>query len=188
MAGYITLNRLSLVQLHCEERKQRAHLKKIAEMQHRSGVDNGKPTYFPRLNNSFNSQKKEKSKEIEKENHSKSKKLLEIMQSKATYPPSTQIHPTSSKRHHPTLTSSQDNAEFLERVSKVKGIYDTREWKREYEEHKEHLRISKNNKLFTPREIGVNRQRIASIATANSRRPTFSSSTMNLHHSSDNNA
>jgi len=40
MSAYVTVNRLTLVQLHREECKQRAHLKKIAEMQCHSGLDN----------------------------------------------------------------------------------------------------------------------------------------------------
>jgi hypothetical protein len=40
MSGYVTVNHLSLVQLHSEECKQRVHFKKIVEMQRRSGLDN----------------------------------------------------------------------------------------------------------------------------------------------------
>ncbi|CAF2751585.1 unnamed protein product [Rotaria sp. Silwood2] len=187
MSGYVTVNRLSLVQLHSEERKQQAHLKKIAEMQRRCGIDNSEPTYFPHLNNGLNKQQKQKYRDISNENYVKSKKLIDIMQSKAVYPPTPPFHPTKPNRRRPTLTSSQSNADYLERISKVKGIYNIRKWEQGFEEHKEHLKISKNNKLFTPRDIGVNQQRIKINSVANSRRSTVSSSTNNLHHSFNNN-
>ncbi|CAF4615736.1 unnamed protein product [Rotaria sp. Silwood1] len=187
MSGYVTVNRLSLVQLHSEERKQQAHLKKIAEMQRRGGIDNREPAYFPHLNQSLNKQQKQKVREIAIENSAKSKKLIDIMQSKAAYPPSPPFHLKNSNRRRPTLTSSQDNGDYVERISKVKGIYDVRKWKQGFEEHKEHLKISKNNKLFTPRDIGINQQRIQVNSVANSRRSTVSSSTHNMHHSFNNN-
>ncbi|CAF1058691.1 unnamed protein product [Rotaria sordida] len=187
MSGYVTVNRLSLVQLHTEERKQQAHLKKIAEMQRRAGIDNRKPAYFPHRNISFNKHEKQKYRDIANENYVKSKKLIDIMQSKAVYPPSSSFHSTNSNRYRrPSLTLSQNKTDYAEKISKVKGIYDVRKWKQGFEEHKEHLKISKNNKLFTPRDIGVNRQRIKINSVANTGQSTVSSSKNNLHHSFDN--
>jgi hypothetical protein len=185
MSGYITVNRLSLVQLHSEERKQRAHLKKIAEMQRRSGIDNSQPTHFPRVHG-FTTQLKEKNKEIIKENDAKSKRILNIMQSKTAHPPSS--HPTNPNRRSSSLNLSQNNMNYMERIAKTKGFYDSREWKKEFEEHKEHLKISKDNKLFTPRDIGINRNRIKDTSTTNSRRTTPASSTLNMGHQADNNS
>lgn len=47
----MTVNRLSLFQLHCEERKHRAHLRKISEMQCRSGLDNSTSAHFLHVHN-----------------------------------------------------------------------------------------------------------------------------------------
>jgi hypothetical protein len=182
MSGYVTINRLSLVQLHDEERKHRAHLKKINEMQRRSGVDNSAPSHFPQVKNNFVNQMNEKRKELSKENDAKSKKLLDIMASKTVHPP-TPYHPMNPNRYHQSVRLSQSNADYVERIAKTKGIYDTREWQKGYEEHKAHLKISKDNKLFTPRDIGVNRQRIkAATSTTNSRRTTPTSSLINMQH------
>lgn len=178
MAGYIQVNRLSLVQLQCEERKHRAHLKKIADMQRRSGLDNTSPTHFPHVHNNA-SHLREKQREILRENDAKSKKILEIMQSKATQPAPT-FHPTNANRRHRSLNLSTNNADYVERIAKTKGIYDVREWQRGFEEHKEHLKLSKDNKLFTPRDIGINRQKMRGNSTMTSRRTTPTSSTINM--------
>ena len=173
MAGYVTVNRLSLIQLHSEERKQRAHMKKIAEMKRRSGLDNGKPACFPRVHN-YTSQLNEKQRGIVKENDVKSKKILDIMQSKSTFP---NVPQPLNPIHRPLKVNlSSNNADYMQRISKAKGIYDVREWKRGFEEHQSHLKISKNNKLFTPRDIGANRQRIKAASASNSKRTTPSSS------------
>jgi hypothetical protein len=186
MSGFVTVNRLSLVQLHSEERKQRAHLKKIAEMQRRSGLDNNNVVHFPHLNQGFSQNAKDRRKEIAKENDVKSKKLLEIMKSKTIQPPPP-FHPTNPNRRQETVRLSHNNADYLERIAKTKGIYDVREWKKGFEEHKEHLKISKDNKLFTPRDIGVNRQRVKAASVANSKRTTPTSSTLNMNNQFDNN-
>ncbi len=173
MAGYVAVNRLSLIQLHTEERKQRAHVKKIAEMKRRSGLDNSPPAYFPRGHN-YTSQLNEKQREIVKENDVKSKKILEIMQSKNTLPNVTQ--PLNPIHRPQKLNLSSNNSDYMQRIAKTKGIYDAREWKRGFEEHQLHLKISKNNKLFTPRDIGANRQRVKAASVSTSRRTTPSSS------------
>lgn len=179
MSGYVRVNRLSLVQLHAEERKQRAHLKKIAEMQRRGGINNSKPAFFPHVKNNFTQQQKLKNTEIAKENVAKSKKLIDIMQPRGYNPLSAPAPPGGSSSRSSAVNLSQDNFNSPGRTSRVKGIYDVHEWKKEYEEHKEHLKISRNNKLFTPRDIGVNRQRIKQIppSVVSSRRPTFTSTT-----------
>jgi len=189
MSGYVTVNRLSLVQLYSEERKQRAHLKKIAEMQRRSGLDTSKPARFPLVNHSFATQVKEKNKELAKANNAKSKKILDIMQSKKVFPPPPPpppLHPTNPNRRHQTLHLSQSNIDYLERIAKIKGTYDVRDWHKAFEEHKEHLKIVKDNKLFTPRDVGANRQRIRAASMIGSRRTTPSSSVVNMGHQSDN--
>jgi hypothetical protein len=185
MAGYVSVNRLSLVQLHCEERKHRAHLRKIAEMQHRSGLDNSTPAHFPHVH-SFASQLKEKRREIIKENDATSKRILNIMQSKPVYSPTVSpvVH---SNRRSQMLNLSQNNTDYLQRIAKTKGIYDVREWKRGFEEHKEHLKISKDNKLYTPRDLGINRQRIRATSLPNSKRTTPTSSIINMEHQPDKN-
>src|ERR1700722_9212346 len=112
MSDYVTVNRLSLVQLLSEERKQQAHLKKIAELKHRSGIDNSKPAHFPHTHN-FTTQLMEKHREVARENYAMSKKLIDIMQSKTVYPPPP-FHPTSTNRHrHQALNLSQNNADYL---------------------------------------------------------------------------
>ena len=178
MAGYVSVNRLSLVQLYTEERKHRAHIKKISEMQRRSGIDNSSPTHFPHLKQGFVHQMAEKKKDIAKENDAKSKKLLDIMASKSVHPPPP-FQLTHSKTRRPSDHLSQSNADYLERISKAKGSYNLRDWKKGFNEHQEHLKISKDNKLFTPRDIGVNRQRIKTLSTINSRRTTPASSVVN---------
>lgn len=180
MAGYTAVNRLSLVQLYSEERKQRAHLKKIAEMQRRSAIDNSPPVQFPHLRQAFAQQMTEKRRDIAKENDAKSKKLLGIMASKSVHPPEP-FQLGNSAKTRPSHASASTN-EYLERIAKTKGNYDSREWRKEYDEHREHLKISKDNKLYTPRDVGINRQRIRTLGVLNSRRTTPASSVINLHH------
>lgn len=183
MAGYVTVNRLSLVQLQCEERKHQAHLKKIADMQRRRGVDNSPPAFFPHVHHNVG-HLKEKQRELIKENTAKSKKILEIMQSKPAQPPppaaAAASHPTNPNRRYRALNLSPNNADYLARIAKTKGMYDVREWQRGFEEHKEHLKISKDNKLFTPRDVGANRQRARGSSVFTSRRTTPTSSTVNM--------
>jgi len=187
MPGYSTLSRFSLLQLYSEDRKQRAHLKKITEMQRRSGLDNGAPFRLPHLHQNFVKQLNEKRQEINKENNIQSKKLLSIMSSKTTQPPPP-FHPTNqTPRNHPT-NLSHSNAGYLERIAKAKGKYDAREWKKQYEQHKEHLRLSKDNKVFTPLNIGINRQRIIQTnSMINSIRTTPTSSSYNIIYKNDKN-
>jgi hypothetical protein len=182
MAGYVAVNRLSLLQLYEEERKQRAHLKKIAELQRRSRIDNRKPVHFPHIAHNFSDHAKEKNKEIIKENNAQSKRILNIMKSKSTQPPPPPpFRPTTNpNRRFQSLQLSQNNQEYLERIAKTKGIYDVREWQRGFEEHKEHLKISKDNKLFTPRDIGINRQRVKAASLIISRRTTPTSSIISM--------
>lgn len=188
MAGYVTVNRLSIIQLRTEERKQQAHLKKIAEMQRRSGLDNGKPARFPHIRRSFNQKHKQNDTEIQKENFGQVKRLIDIMQSKSSFPPAPPYQLPNTKIRRLTLRSSKNNDDHVERVSKVKGMYDKHDWQKDFEEHKAHLRISKDNKLFTPRDIGVNRQRVIAMSTKTSRRSTISSSTANMQHAPASNA
>jgi hypothetical protein len=103
----------------------------------------------------------ERRQEINKENDIKSKKLLSIMSSKNTHlPPPPPFHPTNQTPRNHTMDISHANAEYVERIAKIKGRYDAREWRKQYEQHKEHLRLRKDSKLFTPLDIGINRQRI----------------------------
>lgn len=179
MAGYVSVNRLSLLQLYSEERKHRAHLKKISEMQRRGGIDNTSPTHFPHLKQGFIHQMAEKKKDIAKENDAKSKKLLDIMASKSVHPPPP-FQFTHPRARRPSSQVPQNNSnDYAQRISKTKGLYNARQWQKEFEEHQEHLKISKDNKLFTPRDIGVNRQRIKTYSTLQSRRATPASSVVN---------
>ena len=180
MPEYSTLSRFSRAQLYSEERKQRAHLKKIAEMQCRNGLDNGAPPRFPHLHQSFVQQLNKKRQEIVKENEAKSKKLVDIMTS-ITLTSSPPSHPMKQMYRKIPTDLTQDNAEYQKRIAKVKGRYDVREWKKEYQQHREYLRISKDNKLFTPLDIGINRQRNIKISSSlNSIRITPTSSTINV--------
>ena len=181
MSGYVTVNRLSLVQLYSEERKQRAHLKKIAEMQRRSGLDNNNPIYFPHLNNSYTNQMKKKYRELTKENNAEMKKLLDIMQPKSNNPLKTPFHSASPNRRHQKLSLAQRNIDYAERIEKIRGMYDVRQWEKGFQEHKEHLKISKNNKLFTPRDVGINRRRIKVLSGTNSKPTAMSPTTSEVH-------
>ena len=184
MPGYSTRSRFSLTQLYIEDRKQQAHLKKITEMQRYSSLDNGKPFRRPQLHENFLKHLNEKRQEITKENEVKSKKLSNIMNGKSTQSlPS--FHPTLRR---PTVDLSQDNMEYFERVSKAKGSYSAREWDKQFKEHKKHLRLSRDGQLFTPLDIGVNRQRvILANSVMNSKRTTPTSSTVNIYYKFDRN-
>ncbi|CAF1212861.1 unnamed protein product [Adineta steineri] len=190
MAGYVTVNRLSRIQVSSEDRKQQAHLKKIGEMQRRSGLDTTTPADYPHLTQHFNKQSKEKNKQIAKENDFKLRKLLSIMQSKTAHPP-----PKSTNSNPPrqqSLRSSQNNTntDYRDRIANTKSTYNVREWNKDFEEHKEHLRICKSNKLFTPCDIAVNKnnnnhqQRDHANATGNNRRASLSS-TFNIERQSN---
>jgi len=159
MPGYSTSNRFSLTQLYIEDRKQRAHLKKVSEMQRYSGLDNGTPFRLPYLHQNFLKYLSAKRQEINKENEIKSKKLLNIMSTTNTQSlPSFQ--PTNRTRRSETFNLLHKSTDYLERIAKTKGNYSARNWREQYEQHKEYLRLSKDNQLFTPLDIGVNRQRI----------------------------
>ena len=180
MPIYSTFNRLSLTQLYVEDRKQRAHLKKITEMQHRGGLDNREPPRFPHLHQQFVKNLNDKQQEIGKENDVKSRKLLSIMGTK-NVPPPPPFHPTNPTRRSQTMFSSPSQIEYRERIAKAKGKYDARVWKNQYEQHQEHLKLGKNNKVFTPLDIGVNRQRMTKLnSSINSKHTTPSSSAVNI--------
>jgi len=181
MPSYSTLSRFSLIELHSEDRKQRAHLKKISEMQRRSCLDNGAPFRLPYLHQNFLKHLSEKRQEINKENEFKSKKLLNIMTSNNLHPP-TPFHPTYKVRRNHTLHLSENNTGYFERIAKVRAKYDARDWRKQYEQHKGYLRLSKDSKVFTPLDIGINRERIRKTnASMNSKRSTPGSSLLNLY-------
>ena len=180
MPAYSSFNRLSLTQLYAEDRKQRAHLKKITEMQQQSRLDNRQPTRFPQLHQHFVKHLHDKRQEIDKENDVKSRKLLTIMAAK-NVPPAPPFHPSNPARRTQTMFSSPSQIEYRERIAKAKGKYDARAWKNQYDQHKEHLRLGKNNKVFTPLDIGVNRQRTNKInSSINSKHTTPTSSAVNI--------
>lgn len=188
MPAYSTLNRFSIIQLHSENRKQRAHLKKITEMQRRSGIDNGAPLRFPHLHQNFVKHLNEKRDEIDKENEVKSRKLLGIMSSK-TIQPSPPFHPTNQTPRSQTFNLIHNNTEYVERIAHARGKYDSRQWKKQFDEHKEHLRLRKDNRVFTPLDIGVNRERIFKTnSLMNSKRTTPLSSSYTFNYKSDSNA
>jgi hypothetical protein len=186
MAGYIKVTRLSRVQLSSEDRKQQAHLKKIGEMQSRSSLDTSPPPDYPHRTRHFSVQLREKNRQIEKDNDLKLKKLLSIMESKTVHPPPP-YHPTSPTRRQQSLRTSQNYADYRERIANTKGTYHVREWNKGFEEHKEHLKISKDNNLFTPCDVAINQSRVRGNSIANSKRTTPSSSTMNVRRQSNNN-
>ncbi|UJR16228.1 hypothetical protein I4U23_003138 [Adineta vaga] len=186
MSGYVTVNRLSRVQISCEDRKQQAHLKKIGEMQRRSGLDTSTPTEYPHLTQHYNHQAQERKKQLAKENDFKLRKLLGIMRSKTIHAPATH-HSTSPTRRQQTLRTSQSNAEYRERIANAKGIYDVREWNKDFQEHKEHLKLSKNSKLYTPCDIAMQQQRTHDHTTGHSKRPTPASSNQNTQRTIQNN-
>ncbi|CAF2517739.1 unnamed protein product [Rotaria sp. Silwood2] len=180
MPEYSSLSRFSLVQLQNEQRQQRAHLKKLSEIQRHSCIDNSAPVRFPHLHQSFLKQLNEKRQEIGKDNEIKSKKLVNIMITKTKHPPSPN-HPKSQVLRNQKLRLSQTNAEYHERITNVKSSYDAHEWEKAYQQHKEYLRIGKDNKVFTPLEIGINRRRTINMnSLMNSKRTTPSSSTINI--------
>ncbi|CAF0798595.1 unnamed protein product [Didymodactylos carnosus] len=176
MAGYITVNRLSLIQLETEERKYRAHLKKVAEMKRHSSIDNKTPVKCPHLKISRDFNIAQRRHEIEQQNKTKSQKLVEIMKKKSKTLNSQQstILPQLNRKLSISTNSPfngvDTNAKIVERLVKTKGIYNVKKWNDEYELHKSYLEISKNNKLFTPIGIGVN-NRIAKTATPKTSTP-----------------
>lgn len=176
---------MSLPQLYAEDRKQQAHLKKISEMQQRSRLDNREPARFPQLHQHFVKHLNDKRQEIDKENDVKSRKLLSIMAGKNVSPPPP-FHPTKPARRTKTMFSSPSQIEYRERIAKAKGKYDARVWKNQYEQHQEHLRLGKNNNVFTPLDIGANRQRMVKThSLMNSKLTTPSSSAMNISQKHD---
>jgi hypothetical protein len=70
------------------------------------------------------------------------------------------FQPTNRTRPSERFNLSHKSTDYLERIAKTKGNYSARNWREQYEQHKEYLRLSKDNQLFTPLDIGVNRQRI----------------------------
>ncbi|CAF0909787.1 unnamed protein product [Rotaria sp. Silwood1] len=180
MPKYSTLSRFSLVQLESEERKQRAHLKRISEMKRHSDLDNSAPIRFSHLHQGFLRQLNEKRQEIDKENETKSKKLVNIMITKTKHPPPPSP-PKSQVHRNQKIHLLQNNTEYHERIINVKSSYDAHEWEKAYKQHNEYLRIGKDNKVFTPLEIGVNRRRTTKMnSLMNSKRTTPSSSTINV--------
>lgn len=175
------VSRFSLTQLHAEDRKQRAHLKKIGEMQRQSQLDHRPPTRFPHLHQGFVRQLNDKHQEISKENQAKSKRLIGIMAST-----SEPRHTSNSPRQQFVLQSSHNHSEYLQRIAKAKGQYDRREWNKSFDEHRECQRLRKDNHVFTPLDIGVNRERLKSRSMIlNSKRTTPTSSTVHLYPSSN---
>jgi hypothetical protein len=177
MASYSTFNRFSLIQLYHEDRKQRAHLKKISDIQRHHGLDNRAPLRLPHLHQTFLKKLNEKRQEINQENEVKSKKILNIMGT-IHVPPPPPFHPTNQIRHNHALHT---NTEYRERITKIKGNYNAREWKKQYGQHKEYLRLTKDSKLFTPLDIGINRQRIIKVnSMMGSKHTTPNSSSSNM--------
>ncbi|CAF1082096.1 unnamed protein product, partial [Didymodactylos carnosus] len=164
MAGYTNLNRLSLIQLETEERKYRAHLKKVAEMKRHSSIDNKPLVKYPHLKISNKFHTAQRLREIEQENRSISQKLVEITRTKSKNRSNQQMTmkiPLINRRTNFSINSTpfngiDSNAKITERLTKTKGIYNVKKWNDEYELHKSYLKISKNNKLFTPIGIGSN--------------------------------
>jgi hypothetical protein len=187
MPGYSTTSRFSLIQLHSEKRKQRAHLKKISEMQRRSGLDNGEPFRLPHLHQTFLKQLHEKRVEIDKENEMKVNKLLQIMAPKSIRLPTPSHHPTNQTPRNHSTQSTHNNDGYLERIAKAKGQYNVREWEKQNEQRKEYLKLRKDNSVFTPLDMGVNKKRIirtTSLMFLNSKQttPTSSSHTIGDKH------
>ena len=189
MSGYVSVNRISLVQLHSEERKHQAHLKKIADMKRRGGIDSSPPTSFPHVKRSYVTQAKQKNKQIMTENDTKSKRILNIMQPKTSQSELPLLsHPSNLNLYRrPSLQLSQSTDNYSERISKIKGTYNARDWEKDFEEHKQHLRIIKDNKLFTPPDIAAHLRRLRTNSISNSKRTTPASLTHNLGHKFDNN-
>ena len=184
MSGYVTVNRLSLVQIQSEERKQQAHLKKISDMKRRSRLDNTRPVPCEHLKQGSASQVNEKRRTIANENNTKLHRLLEIMTTKTGHSPS-RSHSTHPIRRQTSLNASDGRPDYLERISKTKGTYDARKWAKGYEEHKEHLKIMKDSKVFTPYDMGGNRQRIAGVSIATSPRRISKSSSIDSQQHAD---
>ncbi|CAF1482998.1 unnamed protein product [Adineta ricciae] len=157
MPGYSTLSRFSQAQLQSEKRKQQAHLKKINDMQRQSKLDNSSPHACPHIHQGFVRQLGEKRQVIDKENELKSKKLLGIMTSRAVHFPPPSYSPNPAQRNR-TTHPAQNNTDFLDRVAKTRGRYDTEKWKKDYQEHRGYLKLRKNNSVFTPLDVGSNRE------------------------------
>lgn len=181
MSGYVTVTRLSILQLMEEERKHQAHLKKISEMQRRSQIDNSSPPSYSHLRRHFNVQMNEKLRGVARENEAKSKKLIEIMSSKKGPPTLTSPSKSNPRVRNSSTDLSKSNAEYAERIANTKGTYDKREWKKEFDQHQQHLKIIKDNKLFTPRDVGTNRKRLKILPTIQSRWTSANSSAVNVH-------
>ena len=173
-----TLNRYSIVQLNIENRRQRAHLKKISEMHYRSGLDNTSPLRLPHITQNFRKKLNEKKQEIVKENEILNKKLRSIVPSKDINPPAPPSRPTTRTRRHSATESIHENNSYVERIAKARGKYDTQEWRKQFDEHKEHLRLRKDSRVFTPLGMGTNRRRSiqTNVSSVNSKRTTPSSS------------
>ncbi|CAF0857124.1 unnamed protein product [Adineta steineri] len=161
MPTYSTHQRFSRIQQESEERKHQAHLKKISEMHSHSSVDHSSPRRYPHIHDAFVKHLSDKRLEIDRENEIKSRKLIDIMQTKNAHspPPTHRSNQTNhstqtTHRNHNKKDLSQDNTEYFERVAKAKGKYDTQEWKKDYELHQERLKLRKNNSVFTPINTG----------------------------------
>ena len=175
------VSRFSLTKLYAEDRKQRAHLQKITEMQRSSQLDHRSPPRFPHLHQGFVRQLNDKRLEINKENQAKSKRLIGIMTSK-----SQALRPGNTPRRQFILQSSHNHPEYLHRIAQAKGQYDRHEWSKSFDEHREYQRMRKDNHVFTPLEIGVNRERLKSRSMILlSKHTTPTSSLVNLHRTSN---
>ena len=185
MSGYVAVNRLSRVQLSCEDRKQQAHLKKIDDMHRRSGLDTSAPTEYPHLTQHYNHQAKERKKQLAIENDFKLRKLLSIMRSKTVHAPPTH-HSTSPSRRQQPLRPTHNNTDYRERIANAKGIYDVREWDKEYQEHKEYLKLSKDSKRFIPCDIAIQQKRAHGHPAGHTNRAAPVSSNQNTQRTTKN--
>lgn len=147
----------SLTDLRLEKRKQRAHLKKIDEMKSRSGLDDQEPLKFPHLRLGFKRQMTEKREQIVRENERKSKKLFEIMTARKEEPIEP-FHPKHRSVHNDMFYTPINVSEYEQRINKVKGKYDVRQWSQSFKKHNEYLEMRKNNHVFTPLDIGRNKK------------------------------
>jgi len=181
MASYSTHHRLSSTQFYMEHRKQQAHLKKITEMKRHSGLDNGSPFSLPHIHQTFIKNLNEQNELIAKQNEIKSKKLLNIMTSKRKEQ-SQPFHPTNSTPRNQPSYFMHSNDDYAERITKTKGRYSAQNWRKQYEQHKGYLKLRKDNRVFTPLDIGINRERATKVnSLANSKITTPTSSTVNVY-------
>lgn len=171
--------RFNLGQLAEEDRKQRAHLKKIDDMKRASQLDHHSPTRFPHIHRGFVRQLEDKQNEISKENLVQSKRIIDIMASKREHLPETPPTKIPTRRTN-TMRNEHNHGEYLERIAKVKGKYDAQEWKKSFDHHKEYLRLNKDKNVFTPLDLGANRQRLKVLSVNPSKRTTPFSSRLNL--------